>query len=103
MSQSAVSGALADLEQQFGVQLFDRIGKRLRLSALGRALRPRGEALEVQALELETALASRSNIGPLSLGATLTIGNYVAMPLVARFLSQHPGARIELSIANTAE
>ena len=46
MSQSAVSGSLADLERQFDVQLFDRIGKRLQLSALGaRAARPgRGAA-----------------------------------------------------------
>jgi DNA-binding transcriptional LysR family regulator len=103
MSQSAVSGALADLEQQFAIQLFDRVGKRLRLSALGRSLRPQGEALEEQARELEQALSARNTIGPLRLGATLTIGNYVAMPLVARFLDEHPGARIELRIANTAE
>ena len=50
MSQSAVSGALADLESQFDIQLFDRIGKRLQLSDLGRALRSRGEALQEQAL-----------------------------------------------------
>src|SRR6185295_11249468 len=103
MSQSAVSGALADLEQQFQVQLFDRIGKRLRLSALGRSLRPRAEALAEQARELETLLCSRDSVGRLHIGATLTIGNHVAMPLVARFLEQHPGARIELEIANTAE
>jgi DNA-binding transcriptional LysR family regulator len=103
MSQSAVSGALGDLEQQFGVKLFERIGKRLRLNALGRSLRPRGEALEEQARELETALSSRTNMGPLRMGATLTIGNYVVMPLVARFLNEHPGARIELQIGNTAE
>ena len=41
MSASAVSGALSDLESQFEVQLFDRIGKRLQLSRLGRSLRPR--------------------------------------------------------------
>ena len=44
MSQSAVSGALSDLEQQFNIQLFDRIGKRLQLSQLGNSLRPRSEA-----------------------------------------------------------
>jgi DNA-binding transcriptional LysR family regulator len=103
MSQSAVSGALSDLEQQFEIQLFDRIGKRLRLSALGRSLRPPGEALEERARELEQALSSRSAAGPLRIGATLTIGNYVAMPLVARFLREHPGARVKLEIGNTAE
>jgi len=48
MSQSAVSGALADLERQFDVQLFDRVGKRLRLNGLGRSVRARAEALAAQ-------------------------------------------------------
>src|SRR5688500_2673752 len=86
MSQSAVSGSLADLEAQFEIQLFDRIGKRLRLSRLGRSLRPRGAALQEQARELEQALANRSDIGLLRVGATLTIGNYVTVPLMARFM-----------------
>ncbi|MFB3079438.1 MAG: LysR family transcriptional regulator, partial [Lysobacterales bacterium] len=38
MSQSAASGALRELEQQFGVQLFDRVGKRLRTNELGQSL-----------------------------------------------------------------
>ena len=42
MSQSAASGALADLERQFDIQLFDRVGKRLQLSGLGRSVRGRG-------------------------------------------------------------
>src|SRR3954454_16014098 len=74
MSQSAVSGALADLESQFDVQLFDRVGKRLQLSGLGSALRPRAQALHEQAGELEQALDRHSGIGLLRVGATLTIG-----------------------------
>jgi DNA-binding transcriptional LysR family regulator len=103
MSQSAVSGALADLENQFEIQLFDRVGKRLQLSRLGRSLRPRCEALQEQAGELEHALANRSDIGLLRVGATLTIGNYVAVPLMARFMREHAGARVTLEVANTAE
>ncbi len=40
LSQSAVSAALADLENQLGVQLFDRVGKRLVLNEHGRLLYP---------------------------------------------------------------
>jgi DNA-binding transcriptional LysR family regulator len=103
MSQSAVSGALADLERQFGIQLFDRIGKRLQLGPLGHSLRPRCDALHEQALELEQAFSSESDIGVLRVGATLTIGNYVSVPLMARFMREHLGARITLEVANTAE
>lgn len=103
MSQSAVSGSLADLERQFEIQLFTRVGKRLELSELGRTLRPRAEALMEQARDLENRLASQSDIGPLSVGATLSIGNYVLAPLLARYLHDHPDARVSLEIANTAE
>jgi DNA-binding transcriptional LysR family regulator len=103
MSQSAVSGSLADLEAQFEIQLFDRIGKRLQLSGLGHALRARAEALDAQARELELALSSRTDIGSLRVGATLTIGNYLTVPLMARFMREHPGARVTLEVANTAQ
>ncbi|MGD8861120.1 MAG: LysR substrate-binding domain-containing protein [Myxococcales bacterium] len=103
LSQSAVSGALGDLERQFDVLLFDRIGKRVQLSDLGRALRARAEALREQALELERALDGRAEVSRLRVGATLTIGNHVAVPLLARFMREHPRAVATLDVANTAE
>lgn len=103
MSQSAASSSLADLEHQFDIQLFDRVGKRLQLSGLGRALRPRAEALDAHARGFEQALADQSDVGLLRVGATLTIGNYVAVPLMGRFMRDQPGARVSLEIANTQE
>lgn len=102
MSQSAVSGALADLERQFDVRLFERIGKRLALSELGRALWPQAEALCEQARGLERGLAQQLS-GELRIGATLTIGDHLCPPLMARFMREQPGARVSLEIANTAE
>ncbi|MEO5770174.1 MAG: LysR family transcriptional regulator [Polyangia bacterium] len=104
MSQSATSGSLADLERQFGVQLFDRVGKRLQLNELGRSLRARAEALLSQAREVERALEMhKEEVGTLRIGATLTIGNYLAVPLMARFMRDHPGASLTLAVANTEE
>ena len=101
MSQSAVSGALGDLERQFDVQLFDRLGKRLSLSELGHAVRGQAEAALEQARDLERAFEQRQHVGRLRVGATLTIGNYVAVPLIARFMREHPGAVVTLEIGNT--
>jgi len=101
MSQSAASGSLADLERQFDVQLFDRVGKRLQLSALGRAVRARAEATLDQARELEQALDSQSAAGLLRIGATLTIGNYLTVPMMARFMRENAGAEVTLAVANT--
>lgn len=103
MSQSAVSGALGDLENQFDVRLFERIGKRLELSELGRSLRARGQALDEQAQEFEDSLTERGGAGLLRVGATLTIGDYMIVPLVARFVRERAGARTTLHVANTEE
>jgi DNA-binding transcriptional LysR family regulator len=103
MSQSAVSGALLDLEAQFEIKLFDRIGKRLELSELGRSMRARAEALHEQAQEFEGQLTKHRDMGLLRVGATLTIGNYLVVPLMARFVREHAGARVTLHVANTAE
>jgi DNA-binding transcriptional LysR family regulator len=101
MSQSAASGALRELEQQFDTQLFERIGKRLQLNELGRQLRPRANALLEQANELELALAQAAPAGHLKLGATLTIGNYLAVDMIARFRESYPGVDVSLTVANT--
>lgn len=102
MSQSAASGALKELEQQFDVALFDRAGKRLKLNELGRVLLPRAQGLLEQAGELERVLASHTEMGELKVGATLTIGNYLAVGIMARYMSEVPGGRVVLEVDNTA-
>ena len=102
LSQSAASAALAELERQFDVQLFDRVGKRLRLNDLGRAFLPGATEILDRARELEAALGSQSLPGELRVGATLTIGNYVGAPLVGEYLRRHPGSKLALTIDNTA-
>jgi DNA-binding transcriptional LysR family regulator len=103
MSQSAASGALADLEGAFDATLFDRLGKRLALNARGQAVRAQAEAVWAQATDLERALAGRPDEARLRIGATMTIGSYLVVPLMARFMRAHPGTEVTLSVANTEE
>ncbi|GAB2891585.1 LysR family transcriptional regulator [Microbulbifer echini] len=102
MSQSAASAALKEFEQQFELRLFERTGKRLRLNELGRQLWPRAEQLLERAEELEQTLASHLDLGRLKIGATLTIGNYLAASVMARYMEEQPGTRVELEVANTS-
>ncbi|MDX1589038.1 MAG: LysR family transcriptional regulator [Oleiphilaceae bacterium] len=101
MSQSAASGSLRDLESQFDVQLFDRLGKRLQLNELGRLIRPRVAALLDQARELENALSRHADVGYIKVGATLTIGNYLAVEIMARFMAENADANVSLEVGNT--
>jgi DNA-binding transcriptional LysR family regulator len=100
MSQSAASGALVELERMFSCPLFDRIGKSLHLNGTGRGLLPLAEALLSQAKDIEAYLAG-DGLGPLNIGATLTIGNYLATLLVAEYMGQHPEVPVQLHVANT--
>lgn len=102
MSQSACSGALKDLEKQYDVQLFDRVGKRLQANELGRLLRPKAEALLERAQAFERDLMKHKEVGQLKIGATLTIGNYLAVGLITQYMQDTPGARVSLDVANTS-
>ena len=101
MSQSAASGALRDLEAQFEVQLFDRVGKRLKINNLGKLLQVQSEALMERAVDLEQAFADTGELGHLRVGATLTIGNYLAVKMIAEFREAFPRSDISLTVANT--
>ncbi len=101
MSQSAASSALKELENQYDIKLFDRAGKRIRLNEHGRQLRPQVEALLAQADALEHTLAAHNTPGTLQVGATLTIGNYLAVELMAEYMAVESNARVELTVANT--
>lgn len=101
MSQSAASTALKELEQRFDVVLFDRVGKRLQLNEQGALLRPQAAALLSQAEQIESSLIRHSDVGEVKVGATLTIGNYVAIGIMAAFIQDHPSAQVELDVENT--
>ncbi|MBM5571503.1 MULTISPECIES: LysR family transcriptional regulator [Deefgea] len=102
LSQSATSTALAELERVYDRRLFDRIGKRLQLNELGGLLLPQAMQLLDHAAEIDALLAGRAGFGPMRVGATLTIGNYLATLLIGDFMRQHPGCRISLGVHNTA-
>ncbi|HBC57822.1 MAG TPA: LysR family transcriptional regulator [Gammaproteobacteria bacterium] len=101
MSQSAASTALKELEQKFDIQLFDRRGKRLQINDFGRLVRIKAEALIDQAEDFQSILAQHHQVGDLRVGATLTIGNYMAVEVMAAFKQKFPHAQIALQVANT--
>ncbi|CAB1368510.1 LysR family transcriptional regulator [Denitratisoma oestradiolicum] len=102
LSQSAASTSLSELERQFDTPLFDRVGKSLRLNETGSQLLPRAVELLDRAGEIEDLLQGHAGVGHLRIGATMTIGNYLATLIVANFLQRQPESRVELEVRNTA-
>ncbi|HDG1690023.1 TPA: LysR family transcriptional regulator [Kluyvera georgiana] len=101
LSQSAVSAALTDLEGQLGVQLFDRVGKRLVVNEHGRLLYPRALALLEQAGEIEQLF--REDNGAIRVYASSTIGNYILPGVIARYRKDFPSLPLELSVGNSQD
>jgi DNA-binding transcriptional LysR family regulator len=102
ITQSATSMALADFESQLGRKLFDRIGKRLQLNDSGRLLLPKALDAVARVADIEHMAANdAAMIGPLRIGASLTIGNYMMPGLIGSFMKHHAGAQLTLDVANT--
>lgn len=101
LSQSAVSAALADLEGQLGVQLFDRVGKRLVVNEHGRLLYPRAIGLLEQATEIEQLF--REDNGAIRIYASSTIGNYLLPGMIAGYRRDFPHLPLELSVGNSQD
>ncbi len=109
LSQSATSAAINELERLLGMQLFDRVGKRLRLNDNGIALIPLSLRLLDGAASIERwALDRDSQLGTLRVGASTTIGNYLLPGVLASFRDgllepARSNWQIQVAIANTAD
>ncbi|SFN31932.1 DNA-binding transcriptional regulator, LysR family [Izhakiella capsodis] len=101
LSQSAVSAALAELEGQLGVQLFDRVGKRLMINEYGRLLYPRAVALLQQTSEIEQLF--HEDKGALRIYASSTIGNYILPAMLAKYRRENPDLPLDISVGNSLD
>ncbi|HKM96419.1 MAG TPA: DNA-binding transcriptional regulator YeiE [Buttiauxella sp.] len=101
LSQSAVSAALSDLEGQLGVQLFDRVGKRLVVNEHGRLLYPRVVGLLEQAAEIEQLF--KEDNGAIRVFASSTIGNYILPEMIAHYRRDFPALPLEMSVGNSQD
>lgn len=99
-SQSAASNALGELEAVLGVQLFDRVGRKLMINENGRALLPRVAGVLEEAAETQ-ALFTAAHAAPLRLASSYTIGEYLLPALIADWKSAHPRSHVLVHIANT--
>jgi DNA-binding transcriptional LysR family regulator len=104
MSQPAVSTHINELEKNLGVELFEKIGSRTRISGPGEAIVGEARAiiqgvrhLQVMAQESETGIG-----GILTIGASTTPGNYVLPRRMAEFERLYPSVQTRLVIGNSA-
>ena len=103
LTQSAVSLALSEMENQLGGPLFDRTGRSLELNDRGRYLLPVSHEILDKLEDLNSLMNEKEGqfAGSLNLVASSTIGNYVLPYLITAFRSLHPDVNFNMLVYNT--
>ncbi len=105
ITQPSVSAAIQSLEEQYGVKLFNRVGRRIELTQAGRTLQKEAQKILAQLDLTERGLQELNDLqrGELRLGASQTIGSYWLPYFISKFKQQYPGIRVDCTLGNTQE
>lgn len=105
MSQPAVSHQLRRLEAALRIQLFERVGRGIKLSGDGRALLPSATAALAAISAVQEAATARRGLlsGSLSVAASNTIGIYRLPTWLSGYVENVPAVDVRVRLVNTLE
>lgn len=99
VTQSTLSHQLAQLEDELGVLLFERVGRTLRITPAGRELLgyARGVLAQVQEGIDAVTRTHASATGTLRVGVIHSFVTHLMPQVAAAFMRQHPHARLQIA------
>jgi DNA-binding transcriptional LysR family regulator len=105
LTQSAVSQQIRALEDEIGGRLFDRSGKKIRLTGEGEVLLAYSERLFDLHEEIEKLFGSLKTLqkGKIAVGATAVVGTYFMPAVISAYHRQYPGIEIDLQMGNSEQ
>ena len=105
LTQSAVSNALAALEERHAIRLFDRVGRGIVLNENGRTFLGEARAVIARAALAEAVLADLTGLrrGRLGICASQTIAGYWLPGRLVRFHERYPAIELDVAVGNTHE
>ncbi|MHB9097309.1 MAG: LysR family transcriptional regulator [Syntrophales bacterium] len=105
LTQSAISQQIRALENEIGGRLFDRSGKRIRLTGEGEVLLTYTEKLFDLHEEIETLFGDLRTLqtGKIAVGATAVIGTYFMPTVISAYHRQYPGIEMDLRMGNSEQ
>lgn len=104
LSASAVSAAIRTLEARYASPLFNRVGRGLEVTPVGRSFLPHARAVLAAAAAAEQVLTETSGLkrGRLGVQASQTIAGYWVPGVLMAFQRAYPGIAVTLEIGNTS-
>jgi DNA-binding transcriptional LysR family regulator len=100
LRQPTVSQAIAELEAEYGVKLFERLNHRLYLTASGERLQEYARHILNLTEQAKKELNSQQG-GTLRVGASLTTGTYLLPAAIRAFKKEMPEVEIYTHVDNT--
>lgn len=103
LSQPSASMQIQQLEEELGVPLFEKVGKRVNLSEAGKVLESYVHRVMALLEEAQEAIGEIKGLqrGHLHVGASTTPGVYLLPRIMGEFKARYPGIEVFLEIANT--
>ena len=101
MTQPAVSLAIKELEQHYGVILFDRIGRRLKITEAGQRLMEYSSHIISLFDDMEKGMKDWDSFGIIRIGASITIGSQFLPNYVKAFYNRFPGTEVNAVIGSS--
>lgn len=98
MTQPAVSLSIKELEQYYGVALFDRIGRRLKITEAGQRFLEYAAHIVSLFDDMEQGMRNWDSFGVLRVGASITIGSQFLPGYVKAFHQRCPGTEVRVLI-----
>lgn len=98
MTQPAISLAIKELEQYYGLRLFDRIGRRLQITDAGKLFLQYATHISELFNDMETGLRDWGTKGILRVGASITIGSQFLPGYVKAFSNLYPGIDVRVIV-----
>lgn len=101
IAQPTVSQVIAEIENEYGIRLFERLSRRLYITREGRQLLDYARHITALFDEMERDLRYASRNRTIRVGATITVGSCVLPELAARFEAENPSDTVEVLVDNT--
>jgi len=103
LTQPALSRSIRALEDELGMALFDRVGRRIELTAFGRATLERARLLVSDAEELQGSgrRSREGERGTLRIGMGSGPGAMLMTPLLMTIALEHPQVHVEIARGGT--
>lgn len=101
ISQSSVSQAIAEIEQEYQIQLFERLAKRLYLTPVGRNFLEYAKRFLAIYEAMCQYLQETGDIKSIRVGATVTVGTCVINDILEDMKGHLPNLNIQIYVANT--